>query len=277
MRDDEYELEIFFRLDSRSVRLLQLKDLKKDEETSYNKTQRAVAAEKRVRALLDEEPMSIEIKQYMMVEMATDKLKEIPDTPPAVLRYLTPLRAAAQEQFWLQMTKAERERTREKAAYASDDIDLDVLQSLCENWPPRWNMGDFDCDFFRNYLRDQRAMDEAWTLVEEDVFIATDVDKNIVFANIEGLANILYGPKLLDLLFRATDMWSFYVPIPAPGSKRHVVDGHIRKLHPELDMTKANVEDLSNAKRAVAHVSTRLPISTVRSPILAYFGLSQSI
>jgi len=265
VRDDEYELELSFRLGSRTVRLLQLKDLKKDDKTSYNKTQRAIAAESRVRALLDEEPMSIEIQQYMMVDMAMDKLEELPDKAPAVLRYLTPMRAAAQEKFWLQMTKAERDKMREKAACPGNDIGLDLLQKLRDKWPRRWNMGRFDCDFFRNYLRDQRAANEAWTLVEEDVFIATDADNNVVFANIEGLASILYGPKLLDLLFRAVDMWSFYVPVPAPESKRHVVDGYIRKLHPELDMTKANVQDLPNAKMAVAHVSTRPSVGLLQT------------
>lgn len=48
-------------------------------------------------------------------------------------------------------------------------------------------------------------------------------------------------------------MWSFFTPLPFPESTRHVVDNYIRKIHPELDPSRATVEALPNAKMAVAH------------------------
>jgi len=63
----------------------------------------------------------------------------------------------------------------------------------------------------------------------------------------------MFGDEVLDLLDRAIDLWSFYNGLPLPESSRHVVDTYIRRIHPELDPSKATVETLPNAKMAVAH------------------------
>lgn len=72
-------------------------------------------------------------------------------------------------------------------------------------------------------------------------------------ANIEGLCQLLFGEKTLDLLDRAIDLWSYYCPLPAPETSRHVVDNYLRRKHPELDPSAATIESLPNAKMAVAH------------------------
>ncbi|RYP80092.1 hypothetical protein DL770_006375 [Monosporascus sp. CRB-9-2] len=55
------------------------------------------------------------------------------------------------------------------------------------------------------------------------------------------------------LLARALDMWSYFTPLPFPETRRHVVDKYIMRVHPELDMERATVEQLPNTKMAVAH------------------------
>jgi hypothetical protein len=74
-----------------------------------------------------------------------------------------------------------------------------------------------------------------------------------VFANIENIVHLLYGAEALDLLDRAIDLWSFYTAIPFPETSRHVVDRYVRRIHPELDPSKATVDTLPNAKMAVGH------------------------
>jgi hypothetical protein len=157
------------------------------------------------------------------------------------------------------MTGVDRDELRQKVASRGIDSESSALRQLKDKWPRKWNSGRRDPDYFRQYLRDQKAANEAWSLIEEDIFIVTDVNRNVIFANIENLAGLLYGPEILDLVFRAIDMWSFFTPIPAPETKRHVVDNYIRKIHPELDMSKATLENLPNAKMAVGHVSSGSP------------------
>jgi hypothetical protein len=70
---------------------------------SYNKTQRAIAANERVRRVFSEQPMTVDIQQYLMVDIADESQEtlKIPDgKKPAIERYLFPLRAAAQERLW---------------------------------------------------------------------------------------------------------------------------------------------------------------------------------
>lgn len=49
------------------------------------------------------------------------------------------------------------------------------------------------------------------------------------------------------------DMFSFYAPMPRPETKQHIVDRYMRRIHPELDPSKATVTGLPQAKMAVAH------------------------
>lgn len=110
-----------------------------------------------------------------------------------------------------------------------------------------------DPDYFRNYLVDQTAATKLWPLVDEDIFIVTDKNRRVVFANIENLSQILFGDEVTQLMDRAIDLWSFYHPLPRPETSRHVVDRYVRRKHPELDPSKCTVETLQNAKMAVAH------------------------
>ncbi|KAI0392390.1 hypothetical protein F5Y17DRAFT_459897 [Xylariaceae sp. FL0594] len=63
------------------------------------------AAQQRVEALWDKEPMSIDIQKYMMVQSAAEQIKKMPKKMPKmkIERYLTPLREEAQEKYWHQI------------------------------------------------------------------------------------------------------------------------------------------------------------------------------
>ncbi len=80
-----------------------------------------------------------------------------------------------------------------------------------------------------------------------------DKNRRAIFANIERLAHIMYGNETVDLLNRAIDMWSFFTPLVLPEPSQHAVNRYLRRIHPELDPSKATVETLPNAKMAVAH------------------------
>jgi hypothetical protein len=81
----------------------------------------------------------------------------------------------------------------------------------------------------------------------------TDINRNVVFASFEKLCQALFSQGTADLLSRAYDMWAFFVPMPFPETRRHVIDRWIRKIYPELDPEKSTVETLPRAKMAVAH------------------------
>jgi hypothetical protein len=123
------------------------------------------------------------------------------------------------------------------------------------NWQSGRNNGARDPDYFRQYLRDQQAATHVWKTVAEDILVVADKNRQVLFASFDKLGQFLYGKEVVDLITRALDMWSFYAPIPAPETARHVIDNYIRRIHPELDSPKATVEQLPNAKVAVAHYS----------------------
>jgi hypothetical protein len=92
-----------------------------------------------------------------------------------------------------------------------------------------------------------------WEHVQEDIFVVVDKNNQVVFANIEHLAELLLGKHTTRVMERCMDVWSFFIALKAPESKRHVLNDYIRHIHPELDPSKATVEQLQNAKMAVAH------------------------
>lgn len=90
--------------------------------------------------------------------------------------------------------------------------------------------------------------------MDKDVFVVTDKNNQVVFANVEHAADLMFGTDVVDNLVRALDLWSYFTPLPLPETQRHVVDRWVRHLHPELDLHKAPVDRLPQAKMAVAHL-----------------------
>ncbi|RYP01502.1 hypothetical protein DL764_006197 [Monosporascus ibericus] len=151
----------------------------------------------------------------------------LPDGEKPRERYLRQLRASAQERYWMQLSRWEREALDRDSLAPRKSLAL-YMEVLEANWPQSWDNGGFNRDYFHQFARDKAAAEELWPL-------------------------ILLGQDAADLTARILDLWSFFVPLPTPESKRHVVDDYVRKIHPELDMSRAKVEDLPKAKMAVAH------------------------
>ncbi|RYP69435.1 hypothetical protein DL771_006087 [Monosporascus sp. 5C6A] len=168
--------------------------------------------------------------------------------------FFTDLRSTAQERYWLLMTRDEREQCHKDHTACTDPELNDFLNIVKANWCEGWNGGVYDADYFFNYVRDHTAADNnAWQLVDVDIFIIIDRHRRVVFASVIELTQLLHGLDATRLLDRALDMWSYFTPLPFPETRRHVVDKYIRRIHPELDMERATVEQLPNAKMAVAH------------------------
>lgn len=269
-RDDAFEVVATFKMSSRKIRLMQAKDLDVKNPKSYNQSSRAKLSAKKSRDIVPEPSMKISVQQYLVAkhlitshsqELAKSGQKqestESDDEGDSLdMDILEKLRALAQEQYWLLSTKSEREdynSTAEKPATSHPPNLQTSIRLVKAAWPPKWDNGRYDPDFFRNHLEDQGAAAKVWQLLDEDVFIVTDANRRIVFANIENLGQLLLGEKGMQTLYRCCDMWAFFTPLPLPETARHVVDAHIRRIHPEHDPAKATVATLPNARMAVAH------------------------
>ncbi|CAJ2507255.1 Uu.00g084410.m01.CDS01 [Anthostomella pinea] len=276
IRDTPRESVLTFHLAGKSVRLMQCLNIDAADEESYNKTLRAKKSIDATVGQLADPPMSMEVTQYVMASLLTQRQtssagsdeRGVPggeDTPRrgssanAQRPLYYALRSSAQEHYWLHMKPEERKDTRQAATETLVDgpsgdsrirSNLDLVKI---NWQRTWNSKKWHPDFFRRYILDQESAKNAWEYVQEDIFVVTDKNRRVIFANIEKLSQLLFGDHATDVLQRCLDMWSFFTPLPAPESSRHVIDGHIRKLDPELDPSEATVDDLPNAKMAVAH------------------------
>lgn len=245
------ETIVEFELGAKRVRLMQAHDIDKNVPATYDKASRCHQAKKRVELAFNEPEMPISVQQYLMASLLQDGAAVAPTGNDE--EFFEDLRSTAREKFWLLMSKDERTHCRATHADTGPQLD-DFLSIVKSNWQSRWNGGAYDKDFFRNYLEDRIAAEEdAWELVDVDVFVVTDRNRQTVFANVVGLMQLLYGEATVRLLTRCLDNWSFFVPLPLPETRRHVIDKHIRRIHPELDPAKATVEQLPHAKMAVAH------------------------
>ncbi|KAK1828768.1 hypothetical protein QBC39DRAFT_374367 [Podospora conica] len=265
-RSDRTQITATFRHASRTVRLIQCLDLDVMDKQTFSTSARAQRHAELAEEQVGEAQMPVAVQQYLMAGILAERQDEFSaaiDNETATMTKtgehtrngkLATLRSLAREKYWLDMSKAERAEAREKADSQEVEANLEAsLATVKANWNAKWNNGHYDPDYFRNYLADQTAAAELWTLVEEDIFIVTDKHRRVVFANIEKLSQILFGDEVTQLIDRAIDLWSFYHPLPRPETSRHVVDRYVRRKHPELDPSKCTVETLQNAKMAVAH------------------------
>ncbi|KAK5652931.1 hypothetical protein OQA88_9410 [Cercophora sp. LCS_1] len=260
------QVAITFRLDGKHVRIVHALDLDVDDEKTYDQAAGAKSSAQKVKEHLGENTMPLSAQQLLMAKILADNWPgyqplvnaEVAETrttgKSSSKGIFAHVRSLAQERYWLDMSSVERAEIRKVAEAAAPETELaTTLRLVKESWNQRWNNGARDVDFFRSYHMDQTAAKEVWTLVDEDVVIVLDKNQRVVLANIENLAQMLLGDEAVDLLERAIDLWSFFMPLPLPESRRHVMDRYIRRIHPELDPSKATVETLPNAKMAVAH------------------------
>ncbi|KAK8878818.1 hypothetical protein PGQ11_000112 [Apiospora arundinis] len=300
IRDTPEELVVTFSVNNKTCQLMWAKDLDKNDDISYANSKRARVSAQKATRLFTEPIMSIKEQQYLMAKFVIEKRLELPRIPLVPLRRKTPqsdtstdsqerqtlkllttLRNMAREHFWLHMDAAQREAVREAVA-KEEEIDPEFepgLTVIRANWQKRWNNGKRDPDYYRNYLVDSLAAESVWEMVDEDIVLVLDKNRQLVFVHFEKLVQTLYGhpdPEpdantdtdpngkqeqklkkvdidIEDRLIRAIDLFSFFVGIPKPESVRHVVDSYIRDRHRELDPSLATVDRLPNAKMCVGH------------------------
>ncbi|RYP93196.1 hypothetical protein DL770_000671 [Monosporascus sp. CRB-9-2] len=229
VRDDAKEIVVSFRIGTKTVRLMQALDLDKEDSATIDNSQRAKTSEIEAKQLIGEERMPVPVQQYLAATMLRTKNSTIP------------------------VKKTPRKRLSEPRSGDGPRWRTTTSQNgwpLKDNWQANWTGGPRDEDHFYNYLVDQAAGQSLWELIEEDIFVVTDAYRRVLFANVERVVQLLYDSETADLLERCIDLWSFFTPLPAPETSRHVVDNHMRRLHPELDMERATVETLPNAKMA---------------------------
>ena len=255
------ETSVSFKMDTQSVRVLQLHDVDKDVAETFINNARAEASSKELSDAFQEMPMPIPTQKYLMshdMEKTRKQLSE--DNGAARQKYMAHLRGAVQERYWTQMTPLQRDEVNAKASISAIEPLNPYLEDLEIHWPRRWNGGYYDREYYHQYIRDMFAAENVWPTIEEDIFIVIDCKRNAIFTSIQGLSQFLFGQEATDILARILDLWSFFTPLPFPESQRHVVDNYIRKLHPELDMSKATVDKLGKAKMCVAHYGTWAPM-----------------
>ncbi|RYO76451.1 hypothetical protein DL762_009789 [Monosporascus cannonballus] len=264
VRDLPEELVVRFLLHSKTVGLMHAKDLDKGDTKTYDRATRAKAAKKQEEALLGEGKMPIATQQYLMACILTERENEfgarfdaeknerLMDHRKSVL---SELRSLAREIYWLDLSQTERADARKEANTMHQSLESHYeLAAIQDCWCSAWNNSGKDVNPFRNYLKDQpAAKSRVWEFVEEDIFVTLDKNLDVVFCKVENIVQLLYGHNAMDLLDLAIDLWSLYAPLPLPETSRHVVDRHIRRIHPELDTARAAVETLPNAKMCVAH------------------------
>ncbi|KAI1081826.1 hypothetical protein F5B20DRAFT_588382 [Whalleya microplaca] len=252
MCDNSNELAIRFSVRGKSVRILQAKDVDKDDRNSFKRSNRARAAAEKTEELIGEGEMPISVQQYLMASIRHESPQLIPNSKAGKKRYFLQLRADARDRYWMQMNKEQRIECRHLAK--QDDKALtEHLRVIREYWPGSWRNTLRDTDYFRNYVCDQVAAEQVWELIEDDILIIIDRHRRVIFASIEKFTQLLFGQEIMELLIRSLDLWSFYCPLPAPETQRHTLDKHVRRLHPELDMSQVTVDNLPNAKMVVMH------------------------
>ncbi|KAK6855582.1 hypothetical protein PG995_007733 [Apiospora arundinis] len=258
--DNTEETIVNFRLKSMTVRLMHCKDVDLREKEPFRRTKRYREALTAARVAFNEAPMSTSVQQLVMALRLLrtagnfdTALSKLSNTEGKAQKILAELRSEAQEEYWLHSTKPERTILRQNAGMDQSADIQGLLEAIKAGWSSKWNNGRYDVDFFFQYLADKTAAEKVWHLVEADLFVVTDKKRRVIFANLEDATGLLFGDDLAQRLTTTIDMYSFFVPLPLPETKRHVVDRYVRRLHPELDPANATVEQLARAKMAVAH------------------------
>ncbi|KAK7978630.1 hypothetical protein PG988_006120 [Apiospora saccharicola] len=261
-----------FIMDSKIVRIMHCWDIDVDAKWGFAMASRRQEAERRIDRVFKEPPMAPEVQQYLMARIISEnggslrsinyKQGQIDVSHKDFGKDLQELRSEAQELFWLLSTEAEREALRNAASSGDRQVDH-IVTAIKANWPRHWNNGRYDPDLFYHYLRDKIAAEKVWELVDADIFVVLDAERRVVFAHVEGAAQLLFGDDIIWELNRAIDMYSFFVPIRAPEARRHVVDRHIRRTHPNLDPSIANLYQLQNAKMGIAHYGCWTPTESL--------------
>ncbi|KAI8634679.1 hypothetical protein F5Y19DRAFT_485684 [Xylariaceae sp. FL1651] len=188
IREDDDDTIVGFQLRSLTVRIITAKDIDKEAEDPYDQTQPSPAFRR---------------PSHTSVQRATDAY-----CGTAMRKgFFANLRSLAQEKLWLLVSAEQRADYRVRAAEPPVEELAEMLALVQTNWQPRWDNSRQRSRFPSTTMRRTgRGAEQAWDLGQADVLIVTDRKRRVVFANTEGLAQILYG----HARNRATRRWSLY-------------------------------------------------------------------
>jgi hypothetical protein len=227
-RSNPAQVSATFRYKFRIVCLVQCLDWDVEDKQTYNTSARAKRSAKLAKEQVGEAETPVAVQKYLIAHILAkgqDGFRAaIKNETTAMSKNgghtksgghtkggtMATLRTPAREQYWLDLSKAERAEAREVASGQDHNFELEASLTVVEaNWHAKCNNGNWDPYFFRNYLVDQTAAAKVWTLVEENIFIITDKNRRVMFANIERLGQILFGEEVTQLMDRAIDLWFF--------------------------------------------------------------------
>jgi hypothetical protein len=124
------------------------KDIDKEAEDPYDKTNRARRAAKRAREAFDELPMSTAERQQVMADILKEENGDlVSEAAKAGKGFFANLRSLAQEKFWLLIDDEKRTRYRVQAAEPASKELSEMLALVRTNWQPRWDNSRSDPEF----------------------------------------------------------------------------------------------------------------------------------
>ncbi|RYP46276.1 hypothetical protein DL768_007495 [Monosporascus sp. mg162] len=264
LQDNAEELVIEDRVQTMSVRITQLKNVRFDDRDSYKKTNRA----KQVAKLSTQKMMAVEeetgrpVENYLMARRlergeAPKMPMHLPTTGHPEGRqnrkaWYKTMRSESNREFWLGTTRESRDSIRRSAMRPPDSL-TPIIAQIEEEDNSRSE------DFFWNHQRDEAAAadDDIYRKQEHDIVIVLDCHGHTLVCKVGRLFQLLFGEERMSKVDSAIRQWSSLPPLPVPDSRRHMVDDYIRTKHPELDLEKAkDLKELEERHQCVVHYGT---------------------
>ncbi|RYP58062.1 hypothetical protein DL769_009137 [Monosporascus sp. CRB-8-3] len=234
-----------------TARIIEIRDVDAQDKGSFE-TQQSKQFDQQAETCLGEEKVPSRTIKFIIAQWLSAPAGEVKQ-PSEKLLY--ELRTKAQENYWMHMDQAERMAVRFISQLDTPSL-REAFGVIEKVWRPAWDKERFHPDYFRQYKLDGIISKQLLPLYDEDIIVATDKNGEVLFASIENLQQRLWGQNSLELQTRFVDMWAHLTPLPHPETKRHPVDNYVRKLHPYLDMAKADVVGLQKARMCMAHYGT---------------------
>ncbi|KAK5659775.1 hypothetical protein OQA88_986 [Cercophora sp. LCS_1] len=217
IRDNAEELVLTFRVGSKTVRLMQCFDLDATDASCYDRSARAKRSKERGEAQLSDPPMTAELTQYIMARLMT-----------SVGRYIVSESS----------TRSEASGSSSSCKTRKHGVFYKLRHAAQEEY---WL-----------HMSDEERK-EARETVLIGAFFDEDPLRRVRFDLVKANWQNDWNNE-----GRNPDFFRDYKAdhLAARNAWEDVVDGYIRKIHPELDPTKATVEALPNAKMCVARYGT---------------------
>ncbi|RYP68790.1 hypothetical protein DL770_008372 [Monosporascus sp. CRB-9-2] len=264
LQDNAEELVIEDQIQTMSVRITQLKNVRFDDRDSYKESNRA----KQVAKLSTQKMMAVEeetgrsVENYLMARrLERGEAPKMPMHLPAAdhpegrenrKAWHKTMRSESNREFWLGTTRQARDSIRCSAMRPPDSL-IPIIAQIEEEDNSRSE------DFFWNHQRDEAATadDDTYGKQEHDIVIFLDCHGHTLVCKVGRLFQLLFGEERMSKVDSAIRQWSSLPPLPVPDSRRHIVNDYIRTKHPELDLEKAkDLKELEERHQCVVHYGT---------------------